>query len=356
MQTIRENIEQGLGEKRIGPFAHALLYALSLAYGAGVRARAALYHTGIIRSKKLPCKVISVGNITVGGSGKTPMVVHIAERLSETGLRVLVLSRGYKRSGSGTEVVADGEKVLLDPRRAGDEPYLMATRLDGVPVMVGTDRVEAGLCGIERFSPDVIILDDAFQHLRIKRDLDIMLVDSRRGFGSGYLLPRGPLREPLSGINRADIVMIKGEGEFRLPWSVAQEKPVFRFSYIPKGLVGPDGELPGGVDRLRGRMIAALAGIADPASFFQTLERLGAVVTKTLAYPDHHWYTADDAERIKREADGTELLVTTEKDLARLDVHGLGEVPVAALVIDVDVEDAERFLTLVRKKLGLQGS
>ncbi|MBI5561227.1 MAG: tetraacyldisaccharide 4'-kinase, partial [Deltaproteobacteria bacterium] len=304
---------------------------------------------GILKKEELPCRVISVGNITAGGSGKTPMVIFLAKRLREKGLKVLVLSRGYKRKGRGVAAVSDGERTLVSPEEAGDEPYLMAERLIGVPVIVGKDRVISGLRAFERFSPDVIILDDGFQHIRLKRDIDILLLDSKRWFGSGYLLPRGPLREPLDGMKRADIIMIKGGKAGHALEGV--EKPCFGFVYRPAGLYDSDGrELD--IKGLKGKRVSALCAIANPDSFLETLKGCGAIVVSAINFPDHHWYAPADMERIRKEAGDAELIVTTEKDYVRLKSRPIGGMPVVTLAIEVSLGKKERFLEIIEEKLG----
>ncbi|MCP3676058.1 MAG: tetraacyldisaccharide 4'-kinase, partial [Deltaproteobacteria bacterium] len=219
----------------------------------------------------------------------------------------------------GIGVVSDGTKTFLTPRKGGDEPYLMAKRLKGVPVVVGADRYSAGLAAIRRFDPHCIILDDGFQHLRLKRDLNILLIDSSRGFGNGHLLPRGILREPIDGAGRADLVMMKGNGEEEI--APVSDLPTVSFWYRPSGLISLEGEREE-VSLLQGKRVIAVAAIANPSSFVKTLEECGAEVLSTLFYPDHHWYGREDIGRIREEANcfkgRAEMIVTTEKDMVRL--------------------------------------
>ncbi len=254
---------QGRGPTRL------ILSPLSLAYGAGVRLRLFLYGAGILKTKRLPCAVISVGNITAGGTGKTPVTMHIAELLKKRGRRVAILSRGYKRRSKGVCVVSDGKDILLDPLQAGDEPYLMALRLPGVPVIVGEDRVKAGEYLIKRFSPECIVLDDGFQHVRLSRDLNILLVDSKTGLGNDQLLPGGILREPSGGIGRADLILVKDTGlkaseEQRLK---GFNLPLLRFHYNVTGAFQLMRKRRLAPARLKGKKVLALAGVANPQSF-----------------------------------------------------------------------------------------
>ncbi len=201
--------ESGLKKTLLFP-----LFLFSLLYGLVVSLRILLYQKGIFQSRSLPCKVISVGNITLGGTGKTPFVCWLAERIQGEGYRVAVLSRGYKGNFSGSfSLVSDGERTLCDVRQGGDEPYLMAQKLKGIPVIVGPQRWISGRYAVERFRTEVVILDDGFQHLPLKRDLDLLLIDSSLPFGNGHLFPRGILREPLSGLSRADALILTKVGQ-----------------------------------------------------------------------------------------------------------------------------------------------
>jgi tetraacyldisaccharide 4'-kinase len=351
-QTITKTFQRWMGEEKIGLFAHAFLYCLSIVYGAAVRLRLVLYNAGVLKTKKLPCKVVSVGNITAGGSGKTPMTMHIALTLKKMGLRVVILTRGYRRAGRGYAVVSDGERTFLGPEEAGDEPYLMAQRLSHIPVIVGKDRVKSGRRAVSNFSPDVIVLDDGFQHIRLFRDLNILLVDSRRGFGNSFLLPRGILREPVSALERADLVMVKVDGPPyeppEGPFVRELKKPVMRFSYRTKGVLDINDNVEREPGYLSSKRVVALSGIAEPASFLETLEEAGAVIVNTLIYPDHHRYTPSDIERIVEEARlaDADLVATTEKDAVKLGQYekSFSGIMITALSIDVVTEDLSGLL------------
>jgi tetraacyldisaccharide 4'-kinase len=339
------------GERVVWPLSTSL-YLLSLIYSRAVKARLSLYSRGLLPAKKLPCRVISVGNITVGGSGKTPMTIFLADYLRKKGCRTVVVSRGYGNTlKGGIGVVSDGTKTILTPRKGGDEPYLMSKRLKGVPVVVGGDRYSAGLAAIGRFDPHCIILDDGFQHLRLKRDLNILLFDSSRGIGNGHLLPRGILREPLDGIGRADLVMIKGNG--KEGFAPAGDLPTVSFRYRPAGLVSLGGERED-VSLLQGKRVIAVAAIANPSSFVNTLKECGAEVLSTLFYPDHHWYGREDIGRIREEANRFKgragMIVTTEKDMVRLGgMAAMKRVGLEtyALPVEVVIDDMKRLEELL---------
>lgn len=332
------------------------LYLLSLLYGTVVRVRLALYSSGLLKGGRLECKVISVGNMTVGGTGKTPTVEFIARNLQDRGLRVAILSRGYKRKGKGIGVVSDGKTILLGPEDAGDEPYMLARRLKRIPILVGSDRHELGRYAMNSFPLDVIILDDGFQHLKLNRDLDILLVDGEKGFGNGYLLPRGPLREPLSGIKRAGIVLINKaypeNSEIVDSIKKAHPEPaLFKSSYRAEQLVSLwSGEITD-LGRLSGARVMALSAIANPSSFLSLLSSLGGKMVSEVSFPDHYSYTARDLEVIieKARVAGADFIVTTEKDAVKLgQLDQKIDIPIYYLEIGLDMKGEEkRFIDAV---------
>jgi tetraacyldisaccharide 4'-kinase len=339
-----------------GP-AGAILSPLSFVYGAGVRLRLSLYRTGIFKTHTLPCTVISVGNITAGGAGKTPMTIHIAGLLKKMGRNVVVLSRGYKRSSKGVKIVSDGAKLLLGPIEAGDEPYLMARRLKGVPVVVGEDRVRAGEYAIRKFTPECILLDDGFQHIRLFRDLNILLVDSKTAFGNERLLPAGLLREPMGGVGRADLIMIKGVKGHKLEGRYEERLKSFKldtlgFHYRVTGASALRKKKRLAPDELRGLKVFALAGVANPGGFLETLKELGVSVTGKLLYRDHHAYSKTDFNAIKAAAARAELIVTTEKDGVKLERFTEGKVPIYAIEIEVVIDEAEALERHLARVLG----
>jgi len=280
-----------------------------------------------------------VGNLTVGGTGKTPMVILLAGMLRDRGMRPAVLSRGYGgKSTSDVLVVSDGRQILAGPEEAGDEPVLIARRLKGIPVLAGAKRALTGRYARENFGVDVMVLDDGFQHRWIHRDLDIVLLDSRQPLGNGLLLPRGPLREPPAALVRAGVIVFTRSEDSTGPSmdkelsGILSGRPVLRTRIRPTKFVGADGtELP--LSFLAGKKVFAFAGIAQPDSFRQTLEGLGGVIAGFRAFPDHHRYTAEDWGRIEHDAGlvRADLVLATEKDLVKLQgiaqalsrIHGL---------------------------------
>ncbi|MEK6744584.1 MAG: tetraacyldisaccharide 4'-kinase [Nitrospirota bacterium] len=322
----------------------ALLFFISLFYGTAVHLRALAYGWGLLRTRELPLPVISVGNITLGGTGKTPATVNITGILLKHGRKPVVLSRGYGRSDrSAVLVVSDGIATPLDPVSGGDEPVLIARRHPGVPVVVGADRYRSGTVAIGRFHPDIAVLDDGFQHIRLQRDLNIVLIDAVDPFGSGKLFPAGILREPLTALKRADIVLItradRIENVTLLKARIRQftGAPIFTARYSPKDLMNVATGETQPLDFLAGKPVFAFAGIARPDSFISLLQTLGADISGTAVFPDHYSYTRSDLADLVRKADecNSALLVTTEKDGVRL--KDLAPKGIFAVRIDLEV-------------------
>jgi len=304
------------------PFFYlSLLYRLLLVFWNS------LYSLGILKVRGLSCKVISVGNITLGGSGKTPFVVYLAERLRDKGYRVAVLSRGYKRKkGRGVDIVSDGERVLLNPDESGDEPYMLAQRLKGIPVIVGKNRYEAGRTAIEKFHTDILVLDDGFQHLPLKRDVDILLFDATQPFSTFRIFPAGVLREPLSAINRADIIIFTrchhgyASEAGGSATSLRDDLPLYHSFMEPVELFDLNENIKKDIACLANKKILAFCGIGNPESFRSTLLSLNADIRGFLVFPDHHSFSKEDMEKIHRLSfeRNIDMVVTTEKDGIRL--------------------------------------
>jgi len=334
----------------------AFLALSALVYGGLVRARNAGYDTGLFRTWRLPCQVVSIGNLTAGGTGKTPTVIALTTAAIANGLRPCVLLRGYGREGGGVRVVSDGAAVGVDWREAGDEAILLAERLPGAPVVVGGDRVHAGRVAVERFRPDVIFLDDGFQHRRIGRNADLVLVDATDPFGRGRLLPRGRLREPITGLRRAHGILVTRTDQVgdldvvarRLaqlapgcPMGMGVFRPT-RLRELASGRAWP-------VAELRGKRVVAVSGVANPGSFQGTGTSAGGIVVGRQEYRDHHVFTVDDCRRmveaVRREK--AEWIVTTEKDAVRLRSRLPVACPVIALGVDLDITNGADALAAV---------
>ena len=333
----------------------ACLKALSLVFAAVVGARYLLYRIGILRRFPLGVQVISIGNVTAGGTGKTPVTEIFARTLAAEGRKVAILSRGYRRKEAPwwmrmfTQVVtpplvvSDGRRVLRDSAEGGDEPYMLASNLPGVAVVVDRDRVKAGRYAVKRLGCDTIILDDGFQYQRLKHSIEVVLVDSTNPFGNGNMLPRGILREPARNLGRADIIFLtKCRGDV----SAVREEirrynrtaEIVECTHAPKSLkdVWSREEFP--LSWLEGKTVCTLSGIASPKGFENSLRRLGAKVVWCERYADHHRYDSSEVlYALNRTADmGADALVTTEKDAVRF--PRFETVPVKCLYLRIAIE------------------
>lgn len=306
-----------------------LLLFLSCVYLAAARA-----HRRFSRKKRLECLVVSVGNIVCGGAGKTPAVEFIARMLLNKGCKTAVLSRGYMGSGAGAQVVvSDGNKLLPGSAAGGDEPVMLAENLPGAPVISGKNRYSSGRLAVEEFGASCVILDDGFQHYRLARDVDIVVVDSTLPFGNGCLLPRGTLRETPRGLERADLLILTHvnfcddiDAVKGMLFKAAGEKPLVETAHMPCGFRGVNtpGELPSGA--MKGKKAVALSGIGRPELFERALAGEGVEVLESRRFPDHHPYTRGDIEAASEAARqaGAECVITTMKDAARLKSTGAG--------------------------------
>lgn len=365
MDELRRRVEAVVsGAVSHGPLA-ASLFAASMGYERVVRLRSALFDRGVLPIRRLQVPVISVGNLAAGGTGKTPTVLFLAAELRRRGFRPAVVSRGYRGSAERTGgVVGDGERVLLEADQAGDEPRLLAERLPGVPVIVGADRYAAGTNAIRRFSPDVILLDDGFQHRRLARDVELALLDARRPLGNGHLLPRGPLREPPGALKRADALILTRSDRGGVPPRVPGTEgiPVFRAVHRPVlRRIVPAGapmdaarKSPTGPAHLANRRIFVFSGLANNAGVLRTVRALGGNPVGAMDFPDHHAFSDADRERVGRRAEtaSADLLATTEKDAVRLPGDATFPRDLAVVGVEMDFRgDADRFHRFLTRRL-----
>jgi tetraacyldisaccharide 4'-kinase len=317
---------------------------LALAYGVGACAHRTSYTRGLLRPVQLSCRVVSVGNLVVGGSGKTPMAAWLAKELHQRGHRVVLASRGYARRGrERVEVVSDGRFVSSTADAAGDEPILLAAHAPGVPVLVGPDRDVVGMRAVSAFGAQILVLDDGFHHHRLARDLDLVCFDGNAGLGNRRVLPRGPLREFPSVLRLADaLAVIDG------PLSEADQALLERFApaarrfvanrrpVAVRRLAGGDCAPP---QSLEGLEVGLLSGIARPDSFRRTVESLGARVIRERRFHDHHRYRERDLYSLEKDAP---VWLTTEKDAVKILPSWVGSADVRVVSIEVVVEDADR--------------
>ena len=350
-----------------------VFYVFSLIYEQLVNLKLTMYRWGWAKKERLGCYVISLGNVTVGGTGKTPTAQHLAREISDMGYRVAILNRGYRAKWRGeVGIVSDGHTLKMDAETAGDEAFMLAKHLPNVPVLIGAQRAVTGRYAIEHFGAEVAILDDGYQHWQLERDMDILLVDAVNVFGNGYLLPRGTLREPLSHIDRADVCLMTKVDQ-AAPGAIAHIWETFR-SYNQDGLILESIHQPrqfvrlsdwyediaaGGVPvtEMEGKKVLAVSAIGNPASFEQTLADLGIEMVESMRYPDHHDYGERDMAEVLYRAEtlGVEAIVITEKDAVKVPgdvVRAKWRIPMYVISVEVTLQKGrEEFFQELKRQL-----
>ena len=380
MPNMRKRIESVMfaGAQRSMISAAPILYLMSLVYGGLQKIRATCYRHQIIKSKRLPCKVISVGNITVGGTGKTPLTIYLAQRLQHFGYTVSVISRGYKgRLEKTGGIVSDGKQTMLTAEQSGDEPYMLAAQLQDIPVIVGQNRFKSGMLAADRYGPDVVILDDAFQHMRLARDINLVLLDSDQPFGNFHLLPRGILREPIAALGRADAFILTRSQKTpnAMKPAVADRlkpllsvRPLFTSRHIPyccriirghRQRCPAMNNLSGANDLsfLKNRKVFAFSGIARNDDFRSTIEKLECEVSGFFEFADHYTYSEIERSSIVNAAQNSkaELLITTDKDYARMGCSGHWGLDLVVIGVKISLGDDEnQFDDFIKQGLGSQ--
>ena len=340
----------------------AALLGLSKVYEVAIQARLYLWHHRIFRDHTLGCQVVSIGNLSVGGTGKTPVVEVFARALQQRGRRVAILSRGYKSTPRPLwqrivakvtfqedrvppKIVSDGRSLLLDSGQAGDEPYMLASNLKDVVVLVDKDRVKSGRYAISKFGCDTLLLDDGFQYLALKSRLDICLIDRNDPFGNHYLLPRGTLREPIANLKRADYIFITKSSELgakKLRKAIRQfneKAEIIECAHQPLYLQDVFTSQRHPLEVLQGLSVAAISGIAVPESFEDGLRGLGAEVIYAKRYADHHRYSQQEIinminRSLKR---GAGAILTTEKDAVRFPKIDRRDIPIYYLRVEIRI-------------------
>jgi tetraacyldisaccharide 4'-kinase len=335
---------------------------LSPLYGGMMSLRALLYRRGILASERLPVPVICIGNLGMGGTGKTPLVMAVTRLLQACGRRPALVSRGYGgRAAAAVNVVADGHRVFLDAGAAGDEPRLLADSLPGVPVLTGKRRAMAGRQAIERFTVDTVVLDDGFQHLGLARDLDLVLFSAHGLLQNSRVFPGGDLRESFSALERAHGVVITGVDAGNLEKATSFKKflqerlpllPVFMSGFRPLALCRePAGEICD-FDAIRDKKLGAFCGVATPESFRQTLATAGYQLAAFKTYRDHYPYAPSDLRSLVRWAkqQGGSGLITTEKDFVKIKPY-CGEVDFPIFVLRVELSLEQDFCRFLEKEI-----
>ena len=298
---------------------------LSIIYSSLVAIRNFFYETKILSTKSLNCKVISIGNITVGGSGKTPTVEYLSNLLQSKGHNVGIISRGYKRKSKSTLVVTDGKKKPKSWENVGDEPFLLAHKLENIPIVVGASRYKAGSMMVEKFQPDVILIDDGFQHLSLHRDLDIVLVNSKEKKSDYKLIPSGKLREPLSNLTRADLIIITKSNIHPLSNYLINQiesfnRPTIYNKIQIEDLLQYNSNESNKLEKISNKKVYLFSALGDNESFKKIMDNTDAEIVGHSEYLDHHYYTFDDLKDIEQKATkcNAEFLITTEKDLVKI--------------------------------------
>jgi len=335
-----------------------VLPPLSLLYGAVTRTRLSLYRRGTFQTTKLDRPVISIGNITTGGTGKTPLVEYVARMIASTGKKVCILTRGYGQKDPHLQViVSDGYGVLASPSEAGDEPYLLATKLAGQAAVISSaDRIAAGQEAIKDFGTEAFVLDDGFQHLRIARDLNIACIDATNPWGGGRLLPYGRLRESAEGLSRADCVVLTRCDQVESVAALREQvseliegRPIFESRMRPLRVVS----LKNGPETIAvpGR-VGGFCAVGNPGSFFKNLRGLGYEIALERAFTDHHAYSQGDVDTLHQLAKetGAIALITTAKDAVKL--KGLSfALPCYVLEIEININEGNAFQKLVLDRI-----
>ena len=375
VETFALEVIFGQRQGKRAVLLRGLLYFLSYLFAAAVVIRRFLYDVRILRDRTIGVQVIAIGNLTVGGTGKTPVVEKFARELKDQGRNVAILSRGYRSrpkpitiqlldrlmlraDTTPPRVVSDGKSLLLDSEMAGDEPYMLASNLKDVVVLVDKDRVKSGLYAIEHFGCDTLLLDDGFQYWRLRgRRHDIVLVDCQAPFGNEFLLPRGTLREPPRHLARASTIFITKSDDNtaelrkrikRLNPEAAIVECVHRPLFFEDVFSGARH----GLDLIQGRRVASLSGIAFPQSFEQSLVKLGGELVYSKRFADHHRFTQQEVLNVinrskKRQA---ELIVTTQKDAVRFPKLDRRDLPIYFMRVEIQIiHGARDFQECVRQ-------
>lgn len=347
-------------------FLLGLLRIFSVIYAFGVSIKLYLYKYGILHQHKLDCQVISLGNITVGGTGKTPTAQRLATIIQEMGYRVVILNRGYRAGWDGqVGLVSDGHKIYMTVTEAGDEAYLLAKSLPGIPVVIGRNRILTGQYAVKELQAEVVILDDGYQHWQLARDLDIVLIDALNMFGNNFLLPRGTLREPLSNLSRAQVFLLtkvdQSSGDAReiihstlaryndkalVVESIHQPKCFVEIEEWYKGLRTTNVAL----ETIRNQKVVALSAIGNPSSFEQTILDIGVAEVCGVRYADHHDYTMAEMQDIMQRGvdEKAYALITTEKDAVKIPAEFIhSDRPLPLYVLSIAVHFTEGYEDLM---------
>lgn len=338
----------------------ALLWLPAKLYELAVRVRVAAYETDYLRPRRLDATVISIGNLTLGGAGKTPIVEYIARYLKDEGHSVAVLTRGYARASTGMRVLNNPLAATVEAqsyREFGDEPLMLARSLSDVPIIIDKDRYKAGQWVKTELGVEVLVLDDGYQHLALARDLNILLIDATDPMGGFDMPPFGRLREPLYGLKRADAIIItradrpfdQGQMQAIIKYYCDDRVPVMHFYSTITRLRHLATNVIYDARDLYGWNVAAACGIGNPHAFAEDILQIGINIVGEHFFADHHWFNQDDLDRVTRAARdaGADAIVITEKDAVRLEGLVPGDVPIYAAQLEIQSDDEVRLKSLL---------
>ncbi len=329
-----------------------LLLPFTVTYMWFISIRNLFYDLGVFKTNRLPCFVISVGNLTVGGTGKTPTIIALAKLLQEKGRSVSILSRGYKRKTRGTVIVSGGENMSKSWEDVGDEPFLIAKHLPGVPVVVDSNRFRGGGVIVDKFRPDILLLDDAYQHRALHRDLNILLVSSQFGRYDDIIFPAGNLREPKSQTKRADLIFFSKLNVFPISKKhtigfIKFNIPTFNTTLETNPALQCTTNVETTIKNISGKRVLAVSALGSPKGFERTLFETNAIITDHLIFRDHHAYTNEDVEKIIRRKKDTnsEFVITTDKDFIKLNNLVLDRFVLFSLSVNIVIpHEAEAYI------------
>ena len=342
-------------EKLIKKYLFIFLYPISMIYRLLIFIRNLLFTNNLLNKKSLPCKVVSVGNISIGGSGKTPMVEYLSKHFQEKGKNVGIISRGYKRNSKETLIVTDGNIKPDSWEKFGDEPYLLAHNLNNVPIVVSKSKYEAGMLLINNFNTEIIIIDDGFQHRSLHRDLDIVLINSKDKYENHKLLPIGQLREPFDNINRSDLVILTKSNLYQNNTYLINKIEKMKLSYIFSKIIIDDNMITISGEKVKtslinGENIYIMSALGDSKGFEETINKTGAIIKGHKRFSDHYNYNTKDIQKIEKNAikSNAKFLITTEKDMVKIKNYN-GKIPLCSLKIYFIVEQKDELESYLNK-------
>lgn len=330
-----------------------ILIPLSWLYGAVVAVRSWCYTCGLLKIQKLSVPVVCVGNITAGGTGKTPCLISLVRFIRSRGKKAVILTRGHRRKSNGPVIIAPGEQTVEDHTVTGDEPLMIARELPAVPIVIDADRYRGGSRAVRSFHPDIVVMDDGFQHHALARDMNVVMVDCTDPWGQDRYLPAGRLRESLKGLRRAAVIILTrcDQADARVIESIEHRiasitaAPVLHSVHKPVRLDRVGSNEHKDLSFLKDGKVIVMCGIGNSGAFKKSVERLGAVIKKDYVYADHHCFTGDDLNKVGHAArQYGACVVTTAKDAVRIPWELVKDVPVYALIVSLEITENDHIV------------